>query len=101
MLAKTLPTEAQPSIKFNTRQRQFFKVLHERVDNYFKTESKTKFANWTIYVKTAFMFTLYLTPFFLMLFGVFAGNWMVLLGYLIMGLGMAGIGLGIMHDANH
>jgi linoleoyl-CoA desaturase len=102
MLRKTLPVEAKaPNIRFNTKQRQFFKVLHERVDAYFKTESKSRFGNWTIWVKTVLMFSLYLIPFFLMLFGVFTGNWGVLLGYFIMGLGMAGIGLGIMHDANH
>ncbi len=93
--------EAQQNIRFNNKQRQFFKVLHERVDNYFKVEEKSRFGNWNTWVKTAFMFTLYLTPYFLMLTGVFSGNWMVLLGYLIMGLGMAGIGLGVMHDANH
>ncbi|HTF06393.1 MAG TPA: acyl-CoA desaturase [Bacteroidia bacterium] len=89
------------SIRFNNKQRQFFQVLHQRVDQYFKTEQVSKFGNTGMVIKTICMFALYLTPFFLMLFGVFSGNWGVILGYFMMGLGMAGIGLCIMHDANH
>lgn len=89
------------TVRYNNKQREFFKVLQQRVEQHFKTNSVSKFSNWGMAVKTVFMFALYLVPFFLMLFGVLAGNWGVLLGFLIMGLGMAGIGLGVMHDANH
>lgn len=89
------------NIRFNTKQRQFFQVLHQRVEQHFKTESVSKFGNWKMVVKTVFMFSLYLLPYFLMLFGVMSGGWMVLLGFFMMGLGMSGIGLGVMHDANH
>lgn len=89
------------NIRFNNKQRQFFQVLNQRVEQYFKSKSVSRFSNWGMAIKTVFMFTLYLVPYFLMLFGVLSGNWWVLFGFLVMGLGMAGIGLGVMHDANH
>jgi linoleoyl-CoA desaturase len=54
-----------------------------------------------MYLKSAFMVSLYLIPYLFMVFGhvenklVFFGLW------ILMGLGMSGIGLSIMHDANH
>jgi len=89
------------TVRFNTKQRQFFQVLHQRVDAYFKNESISKFGNTGMVIKTIFMFALYIVPYFLMLGDVLTGNWGILIGYLLMGLGMAGIGLGVMHDANH
>lgn len=47
------------------------------------------------------MLLLYLVPYFLVVFNVFESNLVVLLLWVIMGTGMAGIGLSIMHDANH
>ncbi|PLX12283.1 MAG: acyl-CoA desaturase [Marinilabiliales bacterium] len=55
----------------------------------------------SLLVKTAFMILLYFSPYFLMLAGVinsFAG---VLICWVIMGVGKAGIGMSVMHDANH
>ncbi len=51
--------------------------------------------------KTVFMLCLYLTPLILMLTGVVTSFWPVILMWAIMGLGMSGIGLSVMHDANH
>jgi linoleoyl-CoA desaturase len=52
-------------------------------------------------VKTIFMIALYSTPFLLILTGAVTNLWLVFGLYIIMGFGMAGIGLSIMHDANH
>jgi linoleoyl-CoA desaturase len=52
-------------------------------------------------IKTIFMICLYFTPFILMLTGVVTSLWAIMLMWAIMGLGMSGIGLSIMHDANH
>lgn len=46
------------------------------------------------------MFALFATPLVFVLTGLLPGAW-ALLGYAIMGFGTAGIGLGVMHDANH
>lgn len=47
------------------------------------------------------MVLMYLGPYFLLMFGQFESNLITLLLWTIMGFGMAGIGLSIMHDANH
>jgi len=52
--------------------------------------------------KTVFMLLLYLIPFTLIILDVFSGTWWInILLWSVMGFGMAGIGLSIMHDANH
>jgi linoleoyl-CoA desaturase len=47
------------------------------------------------------MFLLYFAPYTLILTGVISGSLALLSTAVIMGLGMAGIGLSVMHDANH
>jgi linoleoyl-CoA desaturase len=47
------------------------------------------------------MLALYLVPYGLMVSGIFENPWLVQSMWLIMGVGVAGIGLSIMHDANH
>ena len=47
------------------------------------------------------MVTLYFAPLILMLTGVVEHTWLNLLMWTLMAFGMSGIGLSIMHDANH
>ena len=47
------------------------------------------------------MFFIYFTPFVLMVTGVVTGTIPILAMWFAMGLGVAGIGLAVMHDANH
>lgn len=89
------------SVKFATRQADFFATLSQRVNAYFTAQGIERTANGEMIFKTFFMFSLYLAPFGLLLAGVaptFGGQ---LVLWALMGLGMAGIGLSIMHDANH
>ena len=51
--------------------------------------------------KTGFMLALYFVPYAFMLTPLVETVWMFLLLWVIMGIGVAGIGLSIMHDANH
>jgi linoleoyl-CoA desaturase len=51
--------------------------------------------------KTIFMLALYFGPYGIMVSGVVQELWMLIIGWILMGFGMAGIGLSIMHDANH
>lgn len=88
-------------IRFNNANRQFYTELKKRVDGYFKDNQISKNGNLNLYVKTVFMFTAYLVPYFLIVFNVFDSKLIWLLLSAIMGLAMAGIGLCIMHDANH
>lgn len=79
---------------------EFYKVLRKRVNNYFKENEISRHANANMVVKTIFMISLYVVPFVLML-TLFESTGLVLLMWVLMGFGMAGIGLSIMHDANH
>ena len=89
------------SIKFaRATSSDFFKVLRQRTDAYFEDNKITRYANGKMVFKTVFMIALYFAPFILS-FTVVESAWAYFGLWLIMGLGMAGIGLSIMHDANH
>ena len=90
-----------PQIKFSrTDSAKFFKTLNKRVNSYFKDNNISRSGNWKLHLKTVVMFTIYLTPYFLLLTLDFPG-WAQLLLTIVMGIGMAGIGMNVMHDANH
>jgi linoleoyl-CoA desaturase len=92
----------EPTVKFNTKKDpEFFKILRERVNLHFKEKDISKTANFEMKFKTVFMLVLYIAPLVLMLTGVVTNTWMILLMWVVMGFGMSGIGLSIMHDANH
>lgn len=89
------------SVKFNkTQNEEFYKVLRKRVNEYFKENNISRFANLNMVLKTIFMICLYLVPFILIL-TFFESTLLIVLSWIVMGFGMAGIGLSIMHDANH
>ncbi len=52
-------------------------------------------------VKTAFMFSLYLIPYALILTSTVTSTAGLLILVVLMGFGVSGIGLSVMHDANH
>jgi linoleoyl-CoA desaturase len=90
------------TIKFNTKNNpEFFKELRERVNKYFEENKITKYANTNMKIKTIFMLSLYFIPLVLMLTGIISSPYPVFFMWVLMGLGMSGIGLSIMHDANH
>jgi len=79
---------------------KFFRTLNKRVNGYFKDNEISKTGNWKLHLKTIVMFTLFLTPYFLILTLDISQWWMLLLS-VVMGVGMAGVGMNVMHDANH
>lgn len=90
------------SIRFNKADRsEFFKELNKRVNTYFKQEGISKKANLSMKFKTVFMTSLYFIPLFVLLSGFATSFWAIFSCYIVMGFGMSGIGLSIMHDANH
>lgn len=95
-------TSVKPkNITFSTAQREFTATLNKRVGDYFKEHQISRQANAEMVIKTIIMFSLYFVPYGLILGGVVTGmGWMVVL-VVIMSLGLAGIGLSVMHDANH
>ncbi len=79
---------------------KFFKTLNKRVNTYFKENKLSKAGNWKLHLKTVVMFCLFLTPYFLILTLDISSWWKLLLS-VVMGIGMAGIGMNVMHDGNH
>ncbi|MCD9015173.1 fatty acid desaturase family protein [Parachryseolinea silvisoli] len=89
------------SLTFAATSRDFVTTLNKRVNDYFKTHDISRHANIEMAIKTIFMFGLYFGPYFLVITGVVTDMaWQIGL-VIIMGLGLAGIGLSVMHDANH
>ncbi|MEO8532580.1 MAG: acyl-CoA desaturase [Flavobacterium sp.] len=90
----TVPTFArQDNLKF-------FRTLNSRVNNYFKDNNIQKTGNWKLHLKAVILFAVFLTPYFLIL-TLEMSFWLQLLLNIIMGIGMAGIGMNVMHDGNH
>ncbi len=88
-------------VKFNSRaDSEFKKVLYKRVNDYFTDNQLSKHQNPTMVIKTIVMLSLYLLPFVLILTAGFP-VWVNFLLYFIMGIGVAGIGMSVMHDGNH
>jgi linoleoyl-CoA desaturase len=88
-------------IKFSNKDKtQFFNVLKERVDQYFIDNNISQHANATMVLKTIVMLCLYFVPYILIMTQGYSllGMWLC---SLVMGLGLAGIGMSVMHDANH
>ncbi len=91
----------KPKIKFiNKDKTQFFNTLKSRVDQYFIDNNISQHANTNMVFKSVVMLSLYFVPYALM-WTMDLSYWGVLLCYVVMGLGLAGIGMSVMHDANH
>jgi linoleoyl-CoA desaturase len=91
----------QQVIRFSTHQKEFFPTLQKRVNEYFKSRNISRHGNMEMYVKTTVMFSLYLIPYTLIMTGIVAQPWAMFGLCVVMGIGISGIGLSVMHDANH
>ena len=90
------------AIKFNKQDRpEFYRELRSRVNQYFQDNNLSKHGNFNMKFKTVFMVCFYAVPLALMLTGVVSSLWPMMLMWVLMGFGMSGIGLAVMHDANH
>lgn len=89
------------TISFAATGRNFSATLNKRVSEYFKTKNISRHGNPEMVIKTIVMFGLYFIPYGLIVGGATTSvGWLlVLVG--IMSLGLSGIGLSVMHDANH
>ena len=89
------------TINFTPNQTtDFHKTLRKKVNNYFKTKNKSRHANANMVFKTVFMLSIYIVP-FVLINTVILNPWIAIGMWTLMGFGLAGIGLSIMHDANH
>jgi linoleoyl-CoA desaturase len=76
-------------------------VLRKRVSEYFEKSKDSKYADLSMVVKTIFMLSLFILPILAIIIIPFQSAWILFGLYVLSGLGMAGIGMGVMHDANH
>ncbi|MBE0422749.1 MAG: acyl-CoA desaturase [Lutibacter sp.] len=83
-----------------TEKAIFFKTLNKRVNAYFKENGLKRTGNWTLYTKAVIMFGLFLAPLIVIL-TVSMPQWVLLLLTVVIGIGMAGVGMNVMHDSNH
>jgi linoleoyl-CoA desaturase len=79
----------------------FISELRLRVSEYFESNNISRYANAGMIVKSLFILAIYLIPYFIVITANLTNPWTVLGLWIIMGIGSAGIGLSIMHDANH
>lgn len=88
-------------LKFANTNRDFVATLNKRVNEYFRLNNLSRNANSEMVVKTVFMFLLYFVPYALIVTQIVSGPIGLISLVVVMGFGLAGIGLSVMHDANH
>ncbi len=99
----TLPLQKKKLVKFvpNTPE-TFSKTVKARVESYFSENNISKNGNLKMYIKTAAMLAMYVFPLLLIVTGLLASNLVLFYGaWVLMGLGIVGIGTSVMHDSNH
>ena len=79
---------------------QFYMVLSQRIDAYFQQNNLSKHANNSIILKTVILMSAYLLPLIIMAW-LQPTFWVAMSLWALMGFAMAGVGMSIMHDANH
>jgi linoleoyl-CoA desaturase len=81
-------------------EKQFANALRKNVNDYFKEHHLSTKANFKMLIKTVVLIALYLVPFVLVL-TIPMPTGLALLCATVMGFGIAGVGMGVMHDACH
>jgi linoleoyl-CoA desaturase len=80
----------------------FYDVVKTRVNEYFEVNHISKYGNSTMYIKTVAMLCIYFVPYAFIVSGIFNQMlWAYYCMWVVMGIGIAGIGTSIMHDSNH
>lgn len=90
------------TIKFDkNHSTEFFSDVRREVENYFKKNNISRFGNANMVIKTLVMLSLFFVPYGFIVSGTITNPWAFWSLWLIMGTGLAGIGMSIMHDGNH
>ncbi len=91
------------AVKYVPKEDKDFGItVRKRVNEYFKSNNILRTGDYRIWIKGFVLLLLYLVPFGLILTNWFSGNLLVFYGlWGLMGIGLAGCGMGIMHDACH
>ena len=84
-----------------TGNAEFSKILRTRVNDHFKKNNKNIYGNANMVFKTVIMLSVFLVPIIILCTGIVSSAILVFALYITSGLGMAGVGMGVMHDAIH
>ncbi|SIT93681.1 fatty acid desaturase family protein [Pontibacter indicus] len=88
-------------VKFVNKDKSlFFPTLRKRVDAYFSENNLAKSGDSGLLIKSIILLLLYIVPFAALL-AFTPGIGLSLLLWLVMGIGVAGVAMSVMHDANH
>ena len=91
----------QGKVRFvDTANSDFFKVLRKRINEYFETNQIKKTGDYRMVLKSIAMLGMYLLPFAIILTGILP-QWATFICWFISGIGLAGSGMSVMHDAVH
>lgn len=82
------------------KQQGFQQTLNQRIDEYFAVNNLSKRDNPAMYFKTAIILSWVIGAWCFTLFGP-PIIWLKVIGCMILGMGIAGVGFSVGHDANH
>lgn len=90
-------------VKFASKGKDnFHDAVKARVEEYFTSTNTSKLYNSKMVIKTIAMLSMYFVPYILIVSGVASFSTWFLYGlWILMGIGVAGIGTSVMHDSNH
>ena len=80
---------------------EFSNTLRNRVNAHFKSTNTTIYGDSGMVYKSIFMLSVFFIPLVLICSGLITSAWLLFGLYILSGLGMAGVGMGVMHDAIH
>lgn len=86
--------------KFKNAGNKFYFELRQNVEEYFRSNKISKFGDYRLIIKTVILLLAYLGSYGFILFAGLPA-WAAWILAAVMGVSIAGIGMGVMHDANH
>jgi linoleoyl-CoA desaturase len=90
------------AVKFDkSHSKEFVTDLRQAVETYFKENNISRYGNANMVFKSIVMLSLFFVPYGFIVSGTIVNPWALWSLWLVMGVGLAGIGLSIMHDGNH
>ncbi len=90
-------------VKFAPKgEQKFYDALKVRVDEYFRSQGISPQANHQMRIKSVVMISLYFIPYIFIVTGLASASPFIFYSlWILMGVGIVGIGTCIMHDSNH
>lgn len=90
------------AVKFDkNHSKDFVTDLRKEVDDYFRNNKISRYGNLNMILKSFVMIGLFYGSYALMISGLLGTTWLFWGLWLLMGVGLAGIGMSVMHDGNH